>query len=269
MQLDPREFKAIGTPLAIGKRVRADHSCGDGRTLVVSKNAAGVSAYCHRCHAKGFVPTTISLAERIARLAAGTTADTEAQQQLDPPAPAVTDPQEWPDAARLWLYMGGFSNDEIKKHGWYWNPRMQRVILPVRKDGQTIYWQGRGFDKDRQKALNPVVNREGLVVEFGDAACPWVAVTEDILSAAKVGGVGRAMALLGTVLARSTALSLADDGRPVFLMLDDDPAGRRGAAQASKLLSVLGVKHWQVYFGKDPKLVPRAEILNRIQELLT
>ena len=80
--------------------------------------------------------------------------------------------------------------------------------------------------------------------------------------------MGRAMALLGTVLARSTALSLADDGRPVFLMLDDDPAGRRGAAQASKLLSLLGVWHRQVYFGKDPKAVPRVEILQRVMELL-
>ena len=268
MRVEPREFNEAGQALTVGRRTRIEHHCGEGRTLRVSRDDRGIAAYCHRCHSKGFIPTQVSMAERIARLSAGREADSEAEQQLELPAPATFDPAEWPDEARLWLYKAGFSNDEIRRHGWYWNPRMSRVILPVRKDGEVIYWQGRGFDKDRPKALNPVVNREGLVVEYGDSAAPWVALTEDILSAAKVGGVGRAMALLGTVLARSTALSLADDGRPVFLMLDDDPAGRRGAAQASKLLSLLGVWHRQVYFGKDPKAVPRVEILQRVMELL-
>ena len=168
---------------------------------------------------------------------------------------------------RLWLYKAGFSNDEIRRHGWYWNPRMQRVILPVEQDGKTIYWQGRGFDSGRPKAINPVANREGLVAKYGDG--DWVALTEDILSAAKVGSVGEAWALLGTVLSYSTALALADARRPVLLMLDDDPAGRRGAAEASKTLNLLGVWNKQVYFGKDPKLIPRSTIKAKAQEILT
>ncbi len=106
-----------------------------------------------------------------------------------------------------------------------------------------------GFDPGRPKALNPTVNREGLVAKYGGG--DWIALTEDILSAAKVGGVGEAWALLGTVLSYSTALALSEAGRPVLLMLDDDPAGRRGAAEAAKTLSLLGVRNHQVYFGKD------------------
>ncbi|WP_258304896.1 hypothetical protein, partial [Escherichia coli] len=120
------------------------------------------------------------------------------------------------------------------------------------------------------KAINPTVNREGLVAQYGTGTA-WVALTEDILSAAKVGGVegATAWALLGTVLSYSSALSLAELGRPVLLMLDDDPAGRRGAAEASKTLSLLGVPHKQVYFGRDPKLVPRSTIAAKAKEVLS
>ena len=89
-----------------------------------------------------------------------------------------------------------------------------------------------------------------------------------MLSAAKVGGVSEAWALLGTVLSYSTALALSVAGRPVLLMLDDDPAGRRGAAEAAKTLNLLGVRNHQVYFGKDPKLASRAVIKAKAQEIL-
>ena len=266
MTISQHEFKKAGEALDLDRRTRIEHSCGDGRTLIVSRDNKGISAYCFRCHDKGFVPSERSLSERIAALSESTEWDGVAQESLELPGPGKLDPQEWPDTPRLWLYKAGFSNDEIRRHGWYWNPRMQRVILPVKKDGKVIYWQGRGFDPGRPKAINPVANREGLVAKYGDG--DWVALTEDILSAAKVGSVGEAWALLGTVLSYSTALTLAEAGRPVLLMLDDDPAGRRGAAEASKTLNLLGVWNKQVYFGKDPKGVGRSTIKAKAKELL-
>lgn len=265
-----REFKEAGQNLTVGQRIRLEHSCGDGRTLIVSRDNKGVSAYCFRCHAKGWIPDERSLAERIQALSQAQEWDQVAADSIELPGPGKMDTQDWPDEPLLWLFKAGFSRDEIKSLGWYWNPRMQRVILPVRDHmGKVIYWQGRGFDGVRAKAVNPTVNREGLVAQYGEGRLCF-ALTEDMLSAAKVGGVEgvSAMALLGTVLSYSTALSLADAGRPVLLMLDDDAAGRRGAAQASKILSLLGVWHKQVYFGKDPKLVPRSVIASTIKEYL-
>ena len=257
---------AIADQLTPGQKRRVEHDCGDGNTMIVSRNERGVSYWCHRCHTKGWLPTERSLAERIAALSEATEWDGTAQQSLELPGPGKFDPQDWPDQPRVWLYKAGFSNDEIRRHGWYWNPRMERVILPVKVDGKTIYWQGRGFDPARPKALNPTVNREGLVAKYGRG--DWIALTEDILSAAKVGGVSEAWALLGTVLSYSTALALSEARRPVLLMLDDDPAGRRGAAEAAKTLNLLGVRNHQVYFGKDPKLVTRAVIKAKALEVL-
>ena len=262
----PANVLALADQLKLGQKRRVEHDCGEGKTLVVSRTERGTSYWCHRCHDKGWIPAERSLADRIAALTEATEWDGTAQQSLELPGPGKMNPQDWPDAPRLWLYKAGFSNDEIRRHGWYWNPKMERVILPVKVDGKTIYWQGRGFDTARPKALNPTVNREGLVAKYGRG--DWIALTEDILSAAKVGGVGEAWALLGTVLSYSTALALSEAGRPVLLMLDDDPAGRRGAAEASKTLNLLGVWNKQVYFGKDPKLVPRSTIKAKAKELL-
>ena len=262
----PANVLALADQLKLGQKRRVEHDCGEGKTLVVSRTERGTSYWCHRCHDKGWIPAERSLADRIAALTEATEWDGTAQQSLELPGPGKMNPQDWPDAPRLWLYKAGFSNDEIRRHGWYWNPKMERVILPVKVDGKTIYWQGRGFDTARPKALNPTVNREGLVAKYGRG--DWIALTEDILSAAKVGGVGEAWALLGTVLSYSTALALSEAGRPVLLMLDDDPAGRRGAAEASKTLNLLGVWNKQVYFGKDPKLVSRSTIKAKAKELL-
>lgn len=262
----PANVLALADQLEPGQKCRVEHDCGEGKTLIVSRTERGTSYWCHRCHTNGWIPAERSLADRIAALNEATEWDGTAQQSLELPGPGKMNPQDWPDAPRLWLYKAGFSNDEIQRHGWYWNPRMERVILPVKVAGKTIYWQGRGFDSSRPKALNPTVNREGLVAKYGRG--DWIALTEDILSAAKVGGVGEAWALLGTVLSYSTALALSEARRPVLLMLDDDPAGRRGAAEASKTLNLLGVWNKQVYFGKDPKGVDRSTIKAKAKEIL-
>ena len=263
MTISPHDFKKAGEALDPGRRTRIEHSCGDGRTLIVSRDQKGISAYCFRCHKKGYIHTERSLAERIAALSESWDWDGVAQESLELPGPGKLDPQEWPDVPRLWLYKAGFSNDEIRRHGWYWNPRMQRVILPVKQDGKTIYWQGRGFDSGRPKAINPTVNREGLVAKYGggDMLC----LTEDILSAAKVGAVAEAWALLGTVMDMTTALKIASSERRVSIMLDDDAAGRAGAARIQRTLTLLGVDSRQIYFGCDPKLVARKDIKYAIE----
>lgn len=263
MTISPHEFKKAGEALDPGRRTRIEHSCGDGRTLIVSRDQKGISAYCFRCHKKGYIHTERSLAERIAALSESLDWDSVAQESLELPGPGKLDPQEWPDVPRLWLYKAGFSNDEIRRHGWYWNPRMQRVILPVKQDGKTIYWQGRGFDSDRPKAINVRVDKANITARYGDG--PVVAVTEDMLSAAKVGGVTEAHALLGTVVSDAVLLRLASAGKPIALMLDSDAAGRAGAKAIALRLSLLGVDNRQIYFGRDPKLVARKDIKNEIE----
>ena len=260
----PANVLALTEQLKLGQKRRVDHDCGDGRTMVVSRNERGASYWCHRCHQKGWIPDERSLAERIQALSQAQEWDQVAADSLELPGPGKFDTWDWPDEALLWLFKAGFSRDEIKSLGLYWNPRMQRVILPVRNmDGKVIYWQGRGFDKDRPKAVNVRVDKSNITARYGDG--PIVAVTEDMLSAAKVGGVTEAHALLGTVASDSVLLRLASAGKPVALMLDSDAAGRAGAKAIASRLSLLGVENRQIYFGRDPKLVARKDIRNEIE----
>lgn len=258
MKILPHEFKELGEALAEGRRTRAEHSCGEGRALVVSRDHKGVSAWCHRCHAKGFIPARASLAERIARLAQGNEADNAARQELVLPAPGVLDPQQWPDPARLWLYKAGFSNDFIRSLGFYWHPRMERVVMPIKEAGELLYWQARGFD-DRAKYINPQVDKARLAYRRGIPGDGLV-LTEDMLSAAKVGLVGWAWSILGTSLSVPLALQIAALNVPVIVALDPDAAGKAGGNAIVKQLSLMGVRCCTAYLQHDPKLHSREEL---------
>ena len=87
MTISPHEFKKAGEALDPGRRARIEHSCGDGRTLIVSRDHKGISAYCFRCHKKGYIHTERSLAERIAALSESIDWDGVAQESLELPGP--------------------------------------------------------------------------------------------------------------------------------------------------------------------------------------
>ena len=253
MEIAAREFEAVAQTLRLGQRTRAEH-CGMGEPMLVSNGRAGFAAYCFRCGGKGFIPHSLSLAERIAQFKEAEQADQEARLSLRLPEPRIVDPQQWPIHARVWLYKGGFSNDDIERLGFYYHERMCRVVMPVYDNGRLVYWQARGFVPDLPKALNPVVDRTGLVAKFGERSGP-VALTEDMLSAAKMAVACEAWSLLGTKMDDAVLAALVRRGSKVVLALDSDKAGRAGAATIARRLSAVGIPNYQVYFGRDPKLV--------------
>jgi hypothetical protein len=209
------------------------------------------------------------LTERIADLAGASEQDNTATGSIELPGPGKFDTNDWPDEALLYFFRAGISRDEIERLRFYWNPVMERVIMPIRDSTcSVIFWQARGFDGIRPKAISPQAERSRIVARYGQGSV--LCLTEDILSAVKVAGVTGAMAwaLLGTVLSQPIAVEIAALKLPVLLMLDDDAAGRAGAAKAAQLLGLLGVWCRQVYFGRDPKMVPREEIARRINETL-
>ncbi|RQW44699.1 DNA primase [Novosphingobium sp. LASN5T] len=164
----------------------------------------------------------------------------------------------WPLEARVWLYKAGFNNDDIQRHGFYFAGRIQRVVLPVLRDWRVIYWQARGFDADRPKYLNPPVDKP--IAYFGDSG-PLV-LTEDILSAARVGAVARGAAILGTSLGDPAIAEVVREagGQPVRIWLDPDSAGRKGTAKARKALSLAGLSVSNIRSELDPKFYTRSEI---------
>lgn len=252
--LDPAGWLAQAQVLDRGRKARVNHDCGDGRTLLVEHGEGGFSAYCFRCSEPGFVPhPKPSLAERIARLSDARGADTEAETDPRPPMPAIFADRvsEWPSAARVWLYKAGFSNDRIAELGYYWCPRIKRVVLPIFDAGQVVYWQARGFDPDRAKYINPPIDKPVYRVGSG----PLLVLTEDMLSAAKVGSVTEAWSIMGTSAPDDAVLTeIIRMGKPVRVWLDPDGAGRKGRRKLVPKLRALGIDAKGIETERDPKL---------------
>lgn len=260
--LDPRSWLPQAKELAEGKSARGGHDCGPGSVLVVSHKSDGWSAWCFRCAEKGWVPKPLpTLAERVARKQAQLLADEEMERDPRPPYPPVFDVQQWPLQARVWLYKAGLFNEDIERLGAYYHERSRRVILPVVKDGELVYWQGRNVglcELDAPKYINSNTDRNGLFARYGEGDV--IVLTEDILSAFRVGMVTEAWSLLGTSLCVATLARLLQRRLPVLVWLDPDKAGQRAAFKIIRTLTNVGIPCTSILSEKDPKLLSRAEV---------
>lgn len=269
--IDPAEWLEQAQKLPLGGRSAIKHSCGDGKKLVIDHKEHGWSCYCYRGCGTGFVPKPKpSLAERIAALSAKTREDKSAAASIKPPMPSVPAVDDWPDAAKVWLYKSGFDKDWIEGIGFYWCPRLERVVMPVLDDdGRLCFWQARSFDPTRPKYLSP-----GL--EPGQAkpiykAHPFrpdpdrneniLCLTEDILSANKVGQCVTGWSILGTSLTPSAEAEIVKFGASrVWVWLDPDQAGINGRRKIVPQLRALGIDAKAVRADLDPKCYPLEQI---------
>ena len=250
------EHHTRGLPL--GRRARVDHDCGPGRTLIVEHKDDGYAAYCFRCGEPGFIPhPPMSLSERLAKLEKVRMLEAKVQERPDLPEPRECDPQQWPDAARLWLYKVGFSNDDIERHGFYYHEPTGRVVLPIYDGDSVVYWQARSVDGRQPKYLNPFVDRSNVAAKYGTGDV--IVVTEDLLSAARVARVTEAWSVLGTKLPDGVAMQLIHTGKPIILMLDPDKAGQQGNVKMRRTLLSLGGDARIVVPRRDPKYLTKEE----------
>lgn len=257
MALDKEGWLPQAKALRVGQKRRVAHDCGSGTAMIVSHEADKYTAWCFRCSEGGIErkePTLADMVELRRRAQ-----EDDALRTATLPLPMTTDPREWPKEARLWLYRAGFHDSRIKELGIYYHKPSQRVVLPVVEDGEVTYWQARAVMKGQApKYLNPSVDRDTVLPRFGEG--PVVVLTEDYLSAAKVGLVVEGWSLLGTSMKDPVLARAVRDGRPVLVWLDPDEAGRSAAARIARELRSVGVQTENVVSAKDPKLLCLQEI---------
>ncbi len=148
----------------------------------------------------------------------------------------VTD--EIPTMCWLWLKQYNITPQEATLWNFKWSPSYQRLIIPVYKDGELVYWQGRyfctapstpaartssctglaraGTDKSKviPKWLNVKSSRKDALFEAGgsDDSSNVTVLVEDILSAIAVSRAGYcAKALLGCHLTETILKDLVGD----------------------------------------------------------
>lgn len=84
-------------------------------------------------------------------------------------------------------------------------------------------------------------------------------LTEDVLSAFRVGKLTEAWSLMGTSLTDHVAASIRPDTR-VLVWLDPDPAGTKAARAIVNQLSGIGVEARRIKSRADPKCLSNREI---------
>jgi hypothetical protein len=186
-------------------------------------------------------------------------ADDKVCQSVELPAPAVREWDKWPAPCRLWLLKAGLSRADLPKLGAYYHPPTNRVVLPVLDPLLgPLFWQARAVDGRQPKYLAPGVDKATVIPRYGKAQ--HVTLTEDMLSAYKVGKVAEGWAMLGTSISKHAISLLSARGCKVNIWLDPDKAGRRAATKVAATLRSVGVECDIIRSTVDPKLVHSSDI---------
>ena len=238
-------------------RLRTDHDCGSGRTLTIRRDEKGLHAFCFRCNDSGWqAPAPEPLAVRLERLSEARKQDDHISASVSLPAPCVRVWEEWPLACQLWLLKAGLSRADLPRLGAYYHPPTNRVVLPVLSpSGGTLFWQARAVDGRQPKYMAPMVDKASVIPMYGTAQD--VTLTEDLLSAYKVGSVAEGWSLLGTSISPHTLTALIQRNCRVNVWLDPDPPGRRAAKKVLAALRGAGLEARDIRSSVDPKLVHR------------
>jgi DNA primase len=262
--------------LPFGHKLRLNHDCGEGRDMIVSHNEAGYSAYCFRCGPVGFHAHGVRTLAELEELKA---LNEQAKENHDV---RLTGTVPIPEEFMGWLLVAGITPARAAACGFCWHPKMHRIVMPLRgEDGTWLYWQARAVRVgQRPKYINPTVDKETL----GFLALPEdypvagthcdtsaihgrvdgrsVVVTEDILSAVRVGRSMPAVSCLGTK-ASGSQIGALSGAEKVFIWLDPDQAGLDGATTMKRQLSLV-VPTEIVDSRADPKLLSDEQIRDHL-----
>lgn len=259
--------------LLVGGRTvgRGDHICGQPGSLMLSREGAELSAYCFRCGGTGFHRERESVEQQRERMQREQAAERFVRQSVSPPEPTAVPMNEWPRELAAYFYSMGVWQPRATELGMYYSEEARRVILPIREGDETVFWLGRSQTM-KPKWLGPQVKKRGLFAKYGGTLGRYVCITEDPLSAYKIGLCCMAWSLLGTKLHARHAAELMRLGRPVVVWLDDDhdhySGVNQGQVAASAIVAELkayGLVVHNMTSPKDPKYYSR----NTLQEMLS
>jgi len=244
--------------LPTGGRGRYPHECGSGKAMIISNGRNGYSGYCNRCHANEFEPhgrRTFKELLELRRL------DREHEKLL---SASVKLPHDFtldiPVHAMMWLFKASITPYMARQAGIGYSEYYKRIFLPVYQDGKLIYFQARALhDYQEIKYINPRVDRSNIaywVIPPG-ADKSRLVITEDILSAIRVGRFVPTMSALGTKLSIPLANKIMEYDHATT-WLDPDTAGITGAQDMRRML--LAIPTSNIVTDVDPKNLTDEEI---------
>lgn len=171
--------------------------------------------------------------------------------QLDPYLDDTGFTTAIPADARAWLYKYGVTDREIARERIAFNPSKSVLVLPVYDGERLVLTNSRYFgdNPDHPKYVTKGYKNQ----HFKLFPCPGsrtVVLTEDYVSALRIGRQHNAIPLLGTSVPMELVLRLLGRFEPVLVWLDPDK--RREALQLSHRISQY-VASRAILSDKDPK----------------
>lgn len=256
------EWERIARKLPCGRSVRVK-CCKSDQSQVISHSEHGYSTYCFRCgeDSREFRSHGVrSLAELV-----------QHRRELDEyisDRGDLTLPKDFevmnakhPVEAWRWLLKAGVTQTLCEHYQFGYSEDLGRVVLPVwDNQGHLAAVQSRAvFQGQQPKYMNKTGGDKSPTFESDDSlmlegSLPGIVITEDILSAVRVGRVCRGLSTLGTHLNDKAAVrALHGHVGPVYVWYDGDEAGVKGATKAKNTLRLLGHNPIVIRTDKDPK----------------
>lgn len=244
----------------VGTEVRFDHEeCNDQRQrLYVKRTQAGYLYHCFNCNMHGFQRNNGSMAPvQTLRAIEKLKEYREVKStKLYIPDDFTTD---IPDTGRVWLYTYGITEEEIVRYKFGSYNSGSRLFLPVFDGPDLVYYQGRLLTGKGPKYLNvKAAGAKNVFFKSYQTNCNILCITEDILSAIKVGRHVQGLALLGSYMPLSLT-QIIKGYRRVYLWLDPDKR-KEAAKYAQQFSSLTGIPITPLFTDKDPKEYSNAEI---------
>lgn len=249
--------------MSVGQSIRVPHKvCSPCRDMIVTRKQTGVHAYCFRCKESMWYSPESYTREDLS-LIKKKSLDTVSNGKL--PDDFTT---SIPVEKRVWFYKYGVTDALISKHGFGYSPSLDRLVMPYyNKSGSLAFMQMRSNDPTAVPKYVSMVNTQCMfeVNTLNPLLPEAVVLTEDILSAVKVGQVQTSASLLGTSFLPGYTDSpyINNNEHTLFILwLDPDKAGKVGSATIAKKLSLLGKRTYVLETERDPKCYSKEQIRN-------
>ena len=255
------EWLKLAQSLATGSKTRIQHDCGSGKAAIVNNLPKGYSVYCNRCGHKDFIWKGQRTFKEIMEQRHNDLKDAASIRGSTQLPSDFT--LEIPPEAMLWLLKASITPYIARANRIGWSKRYQRVVLPVYNNNILVFYQMRAIHKHQTiKYLNPSVDRAKIaywVIPHSHVGnLSRIVITEDILSAIRVGKHTPAVSMLGTKISIEQAEQVSRYTRATT-WLDPDVAGIQGAGKMRRTLG-LAMYADNIITKVDPKNLTDREI---------
>ncbi|KRR22179.1 hypothetical protein CQ13_30070 [Bradyrhizobium retamae] len=234
---------------------------------MVSNEERGYRAYCFRCGPRGFVAHGDFSIDQLRRRREEFALLQEAHVRL--PKDFTLD---IPTSEAVWLYKAGINATIARHYGFGYSASLRRVVIPVYRDGALVGFTARSTINAKPKYIERMASPAHAVFtadpaialpateDWPEGSGPDLVITEDILSAVRVGRIAkRCVALLGTS-ANEYQLACAEGARTIAIWLDPDRAGKKAAFKRERTLALQGYTTKRIRTEQDPKYYSNREI---------